>query len=72
MKLIRTILALLLVAFLVIFIMENMAFQKLEFLGYQVNLPISIMAISFYVLGTISGVLIFRILKKGLNRNNED
>ena len=71
MKVVQTILALVLIGFVILFAVENSSLVKLGMLGNKITLPVSIIAIGFYVFGAVSGALIFKVLKKGLRKEND-
>lgn len=71
MKTLLTILALLIVGFVVLFVLENTEIVELGLLGNKMNLPISFIAIAFYIVGAFSGASIVRILKKGFKKEQE-
>jgi len=64
MRLAKTILLIILVVLAVIFTVQNMETVKLSFLKYHVEIPLSFASIIIYVLGAISGGLLFSLLKK--------
>jgi uncharacterized integral membrane protein len=64
MRLLKTILLLLLIGVAVIFTIQNMEMVKLSFLNFHIEIPLSFASIAIYILGAISGGLIFSLLKK--------
>lgn len=64
MRLLKTILLLLLIGVAVIFTIQNMEIVKLSFLNFHLEIPLSFASISIYILGAISGGLVFSLLKK--------
>ena len=65
MRIIKTILLLLLIGVAVIFIVQNLETVQLSFLKWSVTtIPLSFATAIIYILGAISGGLIFSILKK--------
>ena len=71
MKVVRTILALIIIGFVVFFVIENSNLIELGLLGNKMTLPVSVIVIGFYILGAISGALIFKTLKRGLKKEND-
>lgn len=74
MRLVKTFLLLLLIVVAVIFTVQNMEIVKLSFLNFHLEIPLSFASIAIYILGAISGGLIFSLLKKltleNSNKNN--
>lgn len=64
MRLLKTILLLLLAGVAVIFTIQNMETVKLSFLNFHLEIPLSFASVAIYILGAISGGLIFSLLKK--------
>lgn len=64
MRLVKTILLLLLIGVAVIFTVQNMELVKLSFLNFHLEIPLSFASVAIYILGAISGGLIFSLLKK--------
>jgi uncharacterized integral membrane protein len=64
MRLVKTILLFILFAIAVIFTVQNMQTVKLTFLKYYIEIPLSFASVLIYVLGAISGGLLFSMLKK--------
>jgi lipopolysaccharide assembly protein A len=60
---IKTILLLLFVAAIVLFTFQNMEIVKINFLNWHLETPSFIASVSFYILGALSGGLIYSILK---------
>lgn len=71
MKTMLTILALLIIGFVVLFVLENTEIVELGLFGNKVKLPISFVAIGFYVVGAFSGASMLKIIKKGLKKEEE-
>lgn len=64
MKIFKTIILIILIAVIVIFTVQNMEMVKLGFLNLYLEIPLSILSVSIYVLGAISGGLVLSMLKK--------
>lgn len=64
MRLVKTILLLLLIGVAVIFTVQNMELVKLSFLNFHLEIPLSFASVAIYILGAISGGLIFSLLNK--------
>lgn len=64
MRLVKSILLVLIVIAAVIFIFQNMETVSLKFLGWQLEIPLSAASVLLYILGAISGGLLFSVLKK--------
>ena len=64
MKFLKTFLLLLLLGVAVTFIVQNLETVQLSFLKWSVTIPLSFATAIIYILGAISGGLIFSILKK--------
>lgn len=64
MRLVKSILLVLIVITAVIFIFQNMETVSLKFLGWQLGIPLSAASVLLYILGAISGGLLFSVLKK--------
>ena len=64
MKFLKTFVLLLLFGVAVIFIVQNLETVQLPFLKWSVTIPLSFATAIIYILGAISGGLIFSILKK--------
>lgn len=71
MKIILTFLALLIIGFVVLFVLENTEIVELGLFGNKVKLPISFVGIGFYVVGAFSGASMLKIIKKGLKKEEE-
>lgn len=71
MKIIQTLLALIILAFVVLFVVENIQLVDLGIQGFKITLPVSLIAIGFYVLGAVSGTLIFKIVRNGLKQRTD-
>ena len=63
MKFLKTILLLLLIGVAVIFIVQNLETVQLSFLKWSVTIPLSFATAIIYILGAISGGLVFSLLK---------
>lgn len=64
MRLIKTFLLLLLIVVAVIFTIQNMEIVKLSFLNFHLEIPLSFASVAIYILGALSGGLVFSLLKK--------
>ena len=72
MRLVKTILLLILFGIAVIFTVQNMQTVKLSFLKYYLEIPLSFASLIIYVMGAISGGLLFSMLKKLTFDDKED
>jgi|GEM_PF-1509273 len=64
MRLLKTILLLLLIGVAVVFTIQNMEIVRLSFLNFHLEIPLSFASVAIYILGAISGGLVFSLLKK--------
>jgi len=64
MRLLKTILLLLFIGVVVIFIIQNLELVVLNFVVWKAELSLSIVSLSFYILGALSGGIVFSMLKK--------
>ena len=64
MRIIKTFVLLLLLGVAVIFIVQNLETVQLSFLKWSVTIPLSFATAIIYILGAISGGLVFSLLKK--------
>lgn len=71
MRIIRTILLVLFIGAIVIFTFQNIETVKLSFLKWHLDIPLSIASVSLYILGAISGGLLFSMLKKLSSENSK-
>jgi lipopolysaccharide assembly protein A len=71
MRIIRTILLVLFIVAIVIFTFQNMETVKLSFLKWHLEIPLSLASVLLYILGALSGGLLFSMLKK-LSSENSD
>ncbi len=72
MKLFKTIVLLLFFAAVILFAIQNIEIVKLSFLHWHLDIPLSFASILFYVLGAISGGIVFSMLRKlSLNDANK-
>jgi putative membrane protein len=60
---IKTILLLLFIATIVLFTFQNMEIVKINFLNWHLEIPSFIASVSFYILGALSGGLLYSMLK---------
>lgn len=73
MRFVKSILLILLLAAAIIFAFQNLETVNLAFLSWHLELPLSFLSILLYILGAVSGGLLFSILKRlatGRNTNN--
>jgi lipopolysaccharide assembly protein A len=71
MRFFKTIVLLLLLGAVVLFAAQNMELVKLRFLTWHIGIPLSLASILLYILGAVSGGLVFSMLKK-LSQNSSD
>ncbi|SDG38718.1 LapA family protein [Psychroflexus sediminis] len=64
MRTLKSILLLIIIIAATIFIFQNMETVSLKFIIWQLEIPLSAASILLYVLGAVSGGLIFSMLKK--------
>lgn len=64
MRLLKTVLLILLILVAAIFIVQNLETVKLTFIKWSIEMPLSFASAVIYVLGAVSGGLIFSLLKK--------
>ncbi len=64
MRLIKSILLLLFIGAVMLFSFQNMELIKLSFFNWHLEIPLSFASILFYILGAISGGIVFSMLKK--------
>lgn len=63
MRTIKSILLLLLIVIIVVFTAQNMEMVNIKFLSWHLELPLSISAVLIYVLGAVSGGILFSTIK---------
>jgi uncharacterized integral membrane protein len=64
MRLVKFIALLLFIGAVTLFSIQNMELVKLSFLNWHLEIPLSFASILLYILGTISGGIVFSMLKK--------
>jgi lipopolysaccharide assembly protein A len=64
MRLVKTILLVLLIASIALFTFQNMELVQLNFLNASLDVPLSLASVSIYILGGISGGLVYSLFKK--------
>ncbi|HRW21858.1 MAG TPA: LapA family protein [Bacteroidales bacterium] len=64
MKIFKTIILILLVAILVVFAAQNIEIVRFTFIKWHLELPLAVASIALYILGAISGSMVFSLLKK--------
>lgn len=64
MRTLKSILLLIIIIAATIFMFQNMETVSLKFIKWQLEIPLSAASILLYVLGAVSGGLIFSMLKK--------
>lgn len=64
MKFIKSFVLLLFIGVVVIFIIQNLELVVLNFVVWKAELSLSIVSLSFYILGALSGGIVFSMLKK--------
>lgn len=67
MRFLKTSLLLLFIGVVVIFIIQNLETVRVSFLSWHLELPLSIISVIVYILGALSGGLLFSLLKKAIN-----
>ena len=71
MRIVKSILLLLFIGAVVLFTFQNLQTVRLSFLSFHLETPLSFVSVLIYILGALSGGLLFSMLKKLLNRNAE-
>lgn len=64
MKFIKSFVLLLFIGVVVIFIIQNLELVVLNFVVWKAELSLSFVSLSFYILGALSGGIVFSMLKK--------
>lgn len=64
MRIFKTILLFIFLIVIVIFTIQNMENVKLSFLNWHIEIPVSLATVLIYIAGTITGGLLWSILKK--------
>lgn len=71
MKFIKSTLLLLFIGVVVIFIIQNLELVVLNFLVWKAELSLSFVSLSFYILGALSGGIVFSMIKKLSSSNSK-
>lgn len=66
MKKVYLVLMLTIVALVMLFLVQNLQSSTLHFLTFKKELPLSIIGISFYLFGAITGGLIAALIRKNM------
>ncbi|NBC58384.1 MAG: DUF1049 domain-containing protein [Bacteroidetes bacterium] len=69
MRILKTFSLLLFIGVVMLFILQNLELVDLNFAVWKIELSLSFVSLLFYILGTLSGGIIFSMLKK-LSKNN--
>jgi lipopolysaccharide assembly protein A len=64
MRLLKSIILVIFLLAIGIFTFQNMEIVRIGFLNYYLEIPLSLASVSLYILGAISGGLLYSILKK--------
>lgn len=64
MRLIKSILLVLLIVLFAIFVFQNMERVRLSFLNIYLEMPVSLASVIIYLLGALTGGLLYSMLKK--------
>ncbi|MFN6946333.1 MAG: hypothetical protein ACK4ND_15395 [Cytophagaceae bacterium] len=64
MRLFKSMMILLFIVAVTLFAVQNMEVVKLSFLNWYLEIPLSFASIILYILGAISGGMVFSILRK--------
>lgn len=64
MKILKTIVLILLIIILIIFAAQNIETVRFTFIKWHLELPLAVASIALYILGAISGSMVFSMLKK--------
>lgn len=70
MRLFKSIILLFLIGVAVIFTFQNLQTVELSFLKWYLKLPLSLISTIIYILGAITGSIVFSMLKKVLSENS--
>ncbi len=71
MRLVKSILLLLFIVAIVTFTAQNMKIVSINFLNWHMEMPLSISSVLIYVLGAISGGIMFSTIKKPSAKSND-
>lgn len=63
MNILKTLLLLTFIGALVLFTFQNLETARISFLSLHIEMPLSIVSVLIYILGAISGGLLFSMLK---------
>ena len=72
MKIFKSILLLLFVLAVVIFTLQNLELVNIRFLDWHMEIPLSLASVLFYIMGAISGGLLFSMLIELTSSNSRN
>lgn len=64
MRIIKSILLVLIIVAIVVFTSQNMKLVNIKFLNWYLEIPLSVSSVLIYVLGAVSGGMLFSTIKK--------
>lgn len=72
MRILKTSVLIVLAIALIVFSIQNMESVRLSFLIWHLEIPLSFASVLMYILGAVSGGIVFSILKKlSVDKSNE-
>ena len=71
MRIIKSILILLFVVAFTAFTVQNMKIVSINFLNWHMKMPLSILSVLIYVLGAVSGGILFKTIKSLSTKPND-
>jgi uncharacterized integral membrane protein len=71
MHLVKSILLLLLILIIVLFTAQNMEMVSINFLNWHLEMPLSISSVLIYVIGAVSGGIMFTTIKSLSSKTND-
>lgn len=70
MKTFKTIVLFILLGALILFIIQNMELVRLRFLTIKVQMPLSLFSVIVYILGALSGGILYSMVRRLLKNNH--
>lgn len=70
MHIIKTTLLVIFIGIVTLFTLQNLEAVRFSFLTWYIEIPLSIVSVLFYILGALSGGLLFSMIKHLLTTNN--
>jgi uncharacterized integral membrane protein len=71
MKLLKTIVLVLLLGVVLVFAFQNFENVQISFINWRVEIPLSVAIVLIYLLGAISGGVLFNLIKKLTSQEKE-